>query len=225
MNILFGRGQKFYHFATKLAELMWLNVLVFICSLPVFTIGAASSAMHHVLIQIYRDEEEKITKTFFAAFKKNFGQATLVWLIYLAFYFLLLVDDWALRALNNDSLKYLDLFIPVMVFISSLSLSWAFVLQSRYKLSVKDIIVYSFTRIIAFPFRTFFMALCIILPVVFALTLPQYLIIVVMMGITVPGILQTCFYNKALTIMEDDSADQPEQEDDQKEINSESIED
>ena len=85
MNFLFGRGQKFYHFATKLAELMWLNFLVFLCSIPVLTIGAATSAMHHVLIQIYRDEEQKITRTFFSAFKKNFGQATLVWLIYLAF--------------------------------------------------------------------------------------------------------------------------------------------
>ena len=111
MDLIFGRGQKFYQFATKLAELMWLNVLVFVCSLPIFTIGAATSAMHHVLIQIFRDEEDKITSTFFAAFKKNFKQATLVWLIYLAFYGLLLLDDWALRALDNDSLKYLHLFL------------------------------------------------------------------------------------------------------------------
>jgi len=205
MDLIFGRGQKFYQFATKLAELMWLNVLVFVCSLPIFTIGAATSAMHHVLIQIFRDEEDKITSTFFTAFKKNFKQATLVWLIYLAFYGLLLLDDWALRALDNDSLKYLHLFVPVMVFISALSLSWTFVLQCRYTLTVKEIFVYSFTRIIAFPVRTLFMAVCIILPVVFALTLPQYMIIAALMGITVPGILQTCFYNKALKIMEDDS--------------------
>lgn len=205
MNLLFGHGQKFYQFATKLAELMWLNVLVFLCSLPVFTIGAATSAMHHVLIQIYRDEEQKITRTYFTAFKKNFGQATLVWLIYLAFYLFLLVDNWALRALDNPSLKYLDIFIPVMVFISALGLCWSFVLQCRYKLSIKEIFSYSFTRVIAFPIRSLFMALCIILPVAFALFLPQFLMVVVLMGITVPGILQTCFYNKALLIMEDDS--------------------
>ncbi|MBP3479631.1 MAG: YesL family protein [Oscillospiraceae bacterium] len=205
MNFLFGRGQKFYQFATKLAELMWLNFLVFLCSIPVLTIGAATSAMHHVLIQIYRDEEQKITRTFFSAFKKNFGQATLVWLIYLAFYFFLLLDNWALRALDNPSLKYLNIFVPAMVFISAMGLSWSFVLQGRYALSIKEIFSFSFTRIIAFPIRSLFMALCIILPVVFALYLPQYLIIVVLMGITVPGILQTCFYNKALLIMEDDS--------------------
>jgi uncharacterized membrane protein YesL len=200
---MFGGGRKFYQFATKVAELMWLNVLVFICSIPIFTIGAASSAMHHVLIQIHRDEEDKITRTFFRAFIKNFKQATLVWLCYIVFYFLLLVDDWALRALNNDSLKYLHLFVPVMVFISSLSLSWSFVLQGRYNLTIKEIFVFSFTRIIAFPVRTLFMGLCIILPVAFALILPQYMIIAALMGITVPGILQTCFYNKALIIMEE----------------------
>ena len=205
MNFIFGRGTKFLQFATKLSELMWLNFLVFICSLPIFTIGAASSAMHTVLIQIHRDEEDKITSTFFRAFVKNFKQATLVWLIYLAVYFLLWVDYRAMQVLEDSTLKYLELLVPVLAFITTLSFSWAFVLQCRYNLSIKDIFIYSFTRIIAFPIRTLSMGLCIILPLAFALMFQSYQILVVLLGITVPGILQTCFYNKALRIMEDDS--------------------
>lgn len=210
MNFIFGRGTKFLEFATKVSELMWLNFLTFLCSLPIFTIGAATSAMHTVLIQIHRDEEDKISSTFFRAFIKNFKQATLVWLIYLAFYFLLWVDYRAMQVLDNSSLKYLDLFVPVMVFISTLSLSWAFVLQGRYNLSIKDIFIYSFTRIIAFPIRTLFMGLCILIPVIFALVFPAYQILAVLLGIAVPGIIQTCFYNKALRIMEDDRKEEAE---------------
>lgn len=205
MNFIFGRGTKFLEFATKLSELMWLNFLTFLCCLPIFTIGAATSAMHTVLIQIYRNEEEKLTVTFFRAFGKNFKQATLVWLIYLAVYFLLWVDYRAMQVLENASLKYLDLLVPVLAFITTLSLSWAFVLQCRYNLSVKDVFVYSLTRIVAFPIRTLFMGFAIIIPIVFALMFPSYQIMVVLLGLAVPGIFQTCFYNKALKVMEDDT--------------------
>ena len=217
MNFIFGRGTKFLEFATKLSELMWLNFLTFLCCLPVFTIGAATSAMHTVLIQIFRDEESQITATFFKAFKKNFKQATLVWLIYLATYLLLWLDHRAMQVLENSTLNYLDLFVPVMVFIITLSFSWAFVLQCRYNLTIKDIFIFSFTRIIAFPIRTLFMGLCIILPIAFALIFPSYQILVVLLGIAVPGITQTCFYNKALKVMEDDSATEEKNE----EVNSE----
>ena len=217
MNFIFGRGTKFLEFATKLSELMWLNFLTFLCCLPVFTIGAATSAMHTVLIQIFRDEESQITATFFKAFKKNFKQATLVWLIYLAAYLLLWLDHRAMQVLEYSTLNYLDLFVPVMVFIITLSFSWAFVLQCRYNLTIKDIFIFSFTRIIAFPIRTLFMGLCIILPIAFALIFPSYQILVVLLGIAVPGITQTCFYNKALKVMEDDSAKEEKNE----EVNSE----
>ncbi|MBE6960231.1 MAG: DUF624 domain-containing protein [Ruminococcaceae bacterium] len=205
MDFFTGRGAKFYEFSVKLMELMWLNVLVVITSLPIFTIGASFSAMHTVLVKIYRDEEDQLTRTFFSAFKKNFKQATLIWLIYLGVYGILLLDDYAMRLLDNPSLKYLDILVPVLAFITTLSLCWVFVLQSRYKLTIKDTIVFSFTRIIAFPIRTLFMAFTLIVPLLFAWYLEGLLILVFIMGITVPGILSTCFYNHALNVMEDDS--------------------
>lgn len=205
MNIFTGRGAKFYEFCVKLMELMGLNFLVLITSLPIFTIGASFSAMHTVLVKIYRDEEDKITREFFSAFKKNFKQATLIWLIYLGIFAILLLDDFALRLLENPSLNYLNLLVPVLAFITILSLCWVFVLQSRYKLTIKDTIVFSFTRIIAFPIRTLFMAATLIVPFLFALYLRGMMILVFIMGISVPGILSTCFYNHALNVMEDDS--------------------
>ena len=211
MDFFSGRGAKFYDFCKKMCELMWLNFLVFVTSLPIITIGASFSAMHCILVKIYRDEEDKITKDFFKAFGKNFLQATLIWLIYLAFFVFLLLEDYMRRLLQNPTLDYLKLLVPVLGFIATLSLCWVFVLQSRYKLTIKDTLAFSFTRIIAFPIRTIFMALMLILPVAFAIIVPKLAILAVLLGISVPGILSTCFYNKALEIMEDDtSKEEPE---------------
>lgn len=212
MNIFTGRGAKFYEFCVKLNELMWLNLLVVLTSLPIFTIGASFTAMHTVLVKIYRDEEDKITKEFFAAFKSNFKQATLIWLIYMGIFTVLILDYGAFENLNDPSLRYLSILVPVLGFITILSLCWAFVLQSRYKLSIKDIFVFSFTRIIAFPLRTLLMAATLIVPFLIAWYMPGLLIVVFIFGISVPGILGTCFYNYALKVMEDDSDRQPEEQ-------------
>lgn len=200
-----GKGQKFFAFATKLAQLMWLNILTILCSLPVITAGAAFTALHRVLVDIYRDEENKITKTYFVSFGKNFWQATKIWLIYLVFYAVLLADYWALKALDNNTIRYLNILIPVLVFVSALSLSWVFVMQSRYDLSMKDTLAFSFTRIIAFPLRTLFMGATLLLPFVVTIYLPKFFILIPLLGVSGPGVIATCFYNGALKIMEDDS--------------------
>ena len=207
-----GKGQKFFAFATKLAQLMWLNILTIVCSLPIITVGAAFTAMHRVLVDIYRDEDNKITKTYFVSFKKNFWQATKIWLLYLVFYAILLADYWALKALDNNAIRYLNILLPVLVLISSLSLSWVFVMQSRYTLSTKDTIAFSFTRIIAFPLRTLCMGATLLAPFVLTIYFPRFFILVPLLGISGPGIIGTRFYNKALKIMEDDGEEENSEE-------------
>ena len=72
IEFLMGSGKRFFEFATKLGELMLLNLLTLLCSLPVVTVGAAFTAMHRVLVDIYRDQENKLVKTSFKSFKENF---------------------------------------------------------------------------------------------------------------------------------------------------------
>ena len=74
---------KLMQFLTKMAYLMWINLLTVFCSLPVITAGAAFTAMNDVLLRVLRDEEAGITKGYFKAFRRNFRQATAIWLIFL----------------------------------------------------------------------------------------------------------------------------------------------
>ena len=203
MSFLSGAGQKFFDFASKLAAVMWLNALSLLCCLPVVTIGAAFSALHHELIRIYRDEEQHITAGFFRAFRADFVQATKVWLIYLAIYGVLAVDYFALNALDNPSIGYLKILVPVLAFVTTLSVVWAFVLQSRYTLTVKDTLMFAFTRVIAFPVRTLFMAASLLIVPAVLIYFPSLAIVAILLGISAPALLRTCFYNHALEVMEE----------------------
>ena len=210
MEFLMGSGKRFFEFATKLAELMWVNVLTILCSIPIVTAGCAITSMHHVLLAIYRDEEEKITGMYFKAFRKNFGQATKLWLIYLAYFAFLGLEYWAMKTLENPSLRYLELLLPVLTFLGLLSMSWVFVLQFRYTLSLKDTLLYSVTRIVAFPIRTIGMGVAALIPVLLTMFLPQFFILVPLMGFSVAGLLSVCFYNGALKVMEEDPEEEQE---------------
>lgn len=203
MEFLMGSGKRFFAFATKLSELMWVNLLTILCSLPIITAGSAFTAMNYVLLAIYRDEEHKITKMYFDAFRTNFAQATKLWLIYLAYFAFLGLDAWAMGALQNETLKYLEILLPLLTIIGVLSMAWCFVLQARYTLTMKDTLLSSITRIIAFPFRTIGMGLSLLSPLLLTMFFPQFFILVPLMGISGAGLLCICFYNGALLVMED----------------------
>ena len=86
----------------RVADLAWLNILCFICSIPVFTFGAAVTAKYYVGMKLERGETVGVTKTFFHAFKVNFLEdlkATLILFCIYAFF----GADWFLIIRSNAS--------------------------------------------------------------------------------------------------------------------------
>ena len=90
---------KFGQLLLKLCYSCWLNILWLVCCLPVFTAGAATTALWYVCLKCARGEETSVTSMFFRAFKENFKQATALWLIMLPVGVLLGVDVWVLYRL------------------------------------------------------------------------------------------------------------------------------
>src|SRR5699024_12157957 len=55
-----------------LCNCCYLNLLWLICSIPIFTIGASTSALYSVTLKIARNEDVIIHRQFFKAFRENF---------------------------------------------------------------------------------------------------------------------------------------------------------
>lgn len=62
-------------FLNRFMELILLNVLWFICSLPVFTLGASTCAMYEVTLRWSLHESPAIVGTFFRTFRRSFRKA------------------------------------------------------------------------------------------------------------------------------------------------------
>lgn len=90
--MLFCRDSPLWRALTKVVDLIWLNILFVICCIPVFTVGAALSAMYSVTLKMCVNEEGAISQDFFKAFRENFKQATILWGIMLGIGIFLIAD-------------------------------------------------------------------------------------------------------------------------------------
>lgn len=99
----FSYDSKFSQIMLKLCTGCYLNMLWIICSLPIFTIGAATAALYSVTLKIARDEDPPILTTFVKALRENFKQATVLWLILLGAGLLLGADGYILYHLYRST--------------------------------------------------------------------------------------------------------------------------
>lgn len=101
--MIFSYESKISQALIKLCYSCWLNILWVVCSIPVFTMGAATTALYDVSLKIVRDEETSLTRQFFKSFRSNFRQATVLWMILLGIGLLLVGDGWVLWHLRASS--------------------------------------------------------------------------------------------------------------------------
>ena len=80
----FNYDNPVWRFIGKFGDLIILNVLWFVCSIPIFTIGASTTAVYYVTLKLARNDDGYTIRSFFKSFKENFKQATIIWLIMLA---------------------------------------------------------------------------------------------------------------------------------------------
>ena len=100
---IFSYESRFTQLLLKLCYACYMNLLWFICSIPIFTIGAATTALYYASLKIVRDEDSHVATMFFRSFKKNFRQATVIWLILLAIGLFLGADGYILYHLRLSS--------------------------------------------------------------------------------------------------------------------------
>ncbi len=80
---LFNYDNPVWRFIGKLGDLILLNILWVICCIPIFTAGAATTAVYYVTLKLVRDDDDSTIRSFFRSFTQNFKQATAIWILIL----------------------------------------------------------------------------------------------------------------------------------------------
>ena len=126
-------GSSFMEGLGLLANLMLLNLLTLVLCIPVITAGASITAMYYVLLKIVREEEGDIMQQFFRAFKLNFKQATIIWIIMVAVFAVLFVDWRIIRMQGDEFPGFVIILLYGAIAVIYLISLYVFPVLSRYK--------------------------------------------------------------------------------------------
>ncbi len=146
MNFLFNPENKFWSFMTKITDVFCIAILWFLASIPIVTMGAATTSLYQFTLKQADDEEGYVWKSFWKAFRKNFLPATILWLLVLAVGAFLLVDVWACLNVTMPGAIRIVCFAMLLclALVYILTTLYVFPILSRFDLPVKKIITNGF---------------------------------------------------------------------------------
>ena len=104
MSNLFNLDGPILQFINKIVYSVYLNILWFVCCIPIVTIGASTTALFYVTLKMAKNEEGNITKSFFHSFKDNLKQGTKIWLILLSLGIILGIDGYVLYHIRFENI-------------------------------------------------------------------------------------------------------------------------
>lgn len=139
MSKLFRMDSPLMRFLTKIADLMVLNILFCVTSIPLITIGASWTALYSVTLKMVRDEEGSVSRSYFRSFRQNFGQATLLWLGVLAVLALLVLDIRVLNGMSEGTAPgLLRVGVEILALLGIMVLQYLFPSLARFEASLAD---------------------------------------------------------------------------------------
>ena len=142
MGKIFDINNGFMQGISKIVDCIFLALLWILCSIPIFTIGAASSAMYYTFHKVIREGRGYLLESFFGSFKSSFKQSTIMWIILLIIYVLNFFGYSILWAMNVEGYGVTFFMIMQTIVLSFVTICgiYAFAYEARFEDSVKTII-------------------------------------------------------------------------------------
>ena len=139
MSKLFRMDSPLMRFLTKIADLMVLNILFCVTSIPLITIGASWTALYSVTLKMVRDEEGSVSRSYFRSFRQNFRQATLLWLGVLVVLTLLVLDIRVLNGMAGGTAPgLLRVGVEILALLGFMVLQYLLPSLARFEASLAD---------------------------------------------------------------------------------------
>ena len=135
---LFDLDNPVMRFLSRVADLLVLNLLFILCSIPIFTTGASITALYYCFFKMKDQEEGYLAKRFFKSFKENFKQATIMWLLLLILFVVLGFEFLIFRTVPGTSGTVIRAVILVGLIFWFLITVYSFALLSRFYNSIKN---------------------------------------------------------------------------------------
>ena len=194
MGAIFNLDNPVWSFMSKVADLVILNLLAIVCSIPIVTIGASWTAMYFVTIRMVRKEESYIVKDFFRSFKENFRQATIIWLFALLAIGIFAGDIIIYRMMPEQIPTALMIAVMILAYVVLGTVIYVFPLLSRYHNTIKGTVKNAFlVSVVNIP-HTIVFVLLLVIPFLVSFFLIELAPFVLLFGFSLPAYVASIFW-------------------------------
>ena len=135
----FSVDSPLYKFISRFWDVLRLNFLWIVFSLPIVTIGAATVAVFSVTLKMSENSEGYIVKQFVQAFKENLKQGIFLGLMLLALCYLAYLNMEFFNKIENNPIYFLFAAIIIML-AGMIYFTYAFAICARYENTIINIL-------------------------------------------------------------------------------------
>ena len=201
MDNLFRYDSKFWGLLDKVTDIVILNFLFIVSSLPIVTIGASISATYSVSLKKIKNEDISVSKEFIKKFRADFKVSTIVWILMIVVGGILLLDFHISNLVSNGVLSIMLKFISTLVGVIYLfSLTYIFPIISKFDNTIKNTIINSILISIQSLPYTIIMFVMNILWIILIFSLENYfgyiLFFYIIIGFGTISYINSIFLNK-----------------------------
>ena len=126
----------------KITDSLLLCLLYLLSCLPIITIGAATTALYYTTHKVLRCDRSYLWKEYKRAWKENFKQATICWLIFAGIGALLGFDIYVMYGIFRAGSPYGSayVFFAVLLMAEILWMVYTFAYIARFQTSTKEVL-------------------------------------------------------------------------------------
>ena len=139
----FSTDSKLYRFMSRLTDLLKLNLMWLLFSIPIVTIGISTIAAYTVALKLAEDHEGYIGREFLEAFASNWKQGLAMTFINAICIWALWLDYQVIITAEKNSLIFLIIGI-ISAYVFLFSLLYVYPLLARYENTVMNSLKNSF---------------------------------------------------------------------------------
>lgn len=164
-------------FLTEAGNVMALNFLWLICSLPIITIGPSTTALFSVALKLTNEEPVTVLKGFFTAFKENFKQSLVLGAFNIFAIITLYADINYIISVDGFIHKMYIVITVLVVGVLLIIDSYAYALIAKFNNTLKGHIINAFKLAFVNPALTIGMWFIYATPLLMFLFIPPLVLV------------------------------------------------
>ena len=158
-------------------DLLILNILWIICSLPVITLGVSTAALYYSMIKLVREKDCGITKMFFHSFFQNLKQGCGLTILFLISGIILYSGIQTYSIIGGLFGKIAMVVLSVLLIMWGILFSYVFPLLAQFDNTIKNTIKNAFIISISNLGKTLIITVLNAVPIILLWGMPYILVV------------------------------------------------